>query len=108
MCIRDSFHSVTLHALGIAGADLIATYPRNWREPLGLLRTMDWHRTNQMWEGRAMVGGKLSKARAQIIRTASVIKQQLGLPLSPEELRMEQIPVEYTVVDEEDLREMER
>ena len=102
------FHSVTLHALGIAGADLIATYPRNWREPLGLLRTMDWHRTNQMWEGRAMVGGKLSKARAQIIRTASVIKQQLGLPLSPEELRMEQMPVEYTVVDEEDLREMER
>jgi DNA sulfur modification protein DndB len=101
------FHSVTLHALGIAGADLIATYPRNWREPLGHLCTMDWRRTNLMWEGRAMVGGQLSKARAQIIRTASAIKQALGLPLSPEESRLEHAPVEHTAADEPDLLETE-
>ncbi|WP_322494555.1 DNA sulfur modification protein DndB [Chloroflexus sp.] len=90
------FHSVTLHALGIVGADLIATYPRTWREHLTKLRSIDWRRTNPLWEGRAMVGGQLSKARAQIIRTANAIKQVLGLPLSPEELRLEHTSVDAT------------
>jgi DNA sulfur modification protein DndB len=101
------FHSVTLHALGIAGADLIATYPRDWQSQLARLRTLDWRRTNPLWEGRAMVGGQLSKARAHILRTVSAIKQVLGLPLSPEELRMEQLSVEVAAVPDEDLLEAE-
>lgn len=87
------FHSVTLHALGMVGADLIATYPRNWQNHLMRLSTIDWRRTNELWEGRAMIGGQLSKARAQIVRTASAIKQVLGLPLTPEEDRSEHLPV---------------
>ncbi|NNJ10294.1 DNA sulfur modification protein DndB [Chloroflexales bacterium ZM16-3] len=102
------FHSVTLHALGIAGADLVATYPRTWRDQLARLRPLDWRRTNQLWEGRAMVGGQLSKARAQIIRTASAIKQALALPLSPEELRLEQLPADDTTPADDDLLEAER
>jgi DNA sulfur modification protein DndB len=86
------FHSVTLHALGMVGADLIATYPETWREHLAKLRQLDWRRSNALWEGRAMVGGQLSKARSHIVRTASAIKQVLGLPLSPEEIRFEQLP----------------
>lgn len=101
------FHSVTLHALGMAGADLIATYPRTWHTHLDKLRTMDWHRTNQMWEGRAMVGGQLSKARAQIVRTSSAIKQVLELPLSPEAARLEQLPPEDVAVADDDLLEAE-
>ena len=101
------FHSVTLHALGMAGADLIATYPRTWRTHLEKLRTMDWRRTNQMWEGRAMVGGQLSKARSQIVRTASTIKQVLGLPLSPDETRLEQFPSETIAVSDNDMLETE-
>lgn len=101
------FHSVTLHALGMAGADLIATYPRNWQQHLAKLSVLDWRRTNAMWEGRAMVGGQLSKARAHIVRTASAIKHVLGLPLSPEESRMEQLPVEPVAVSEDDLLETE-
>ncbi|MCG8353502.1 MAG: DNA sulfur modification protein DndB [Chloroflexales bacterium] len=102
------FHSVTLHALGMVGADLIATYPRSWQQHLGQLRSLDWRRTNPMWEGRAMVGGQLSKARAQIVRTASAIKQVLGLPLSPEETRLEQLSVEPIAMSEDDLLEHER
>ncbi len=101
------FHSVTLHALGMVGADLIATYPRDWQQHLTQLRTIDWRRTNPIWEGRAMVGGQLSKARAHIVRTASVIKQGLGLPLSPEEMRLEQLPVDTVVVPEDDTLETE-
>ncbi|MDZ4721619.1 MAG: DNA sulfur modification protein DndB [Roseiflexaceae bacterium] len=102
-----TFHSVTLHALGMVGADLIATYPRNWQEHLTQLRTLDWHRTNRLWEGRAMVGGQLSKARAQIVRTASAIKQVLELPLSPEEARLEQLPIGSIDVSEDELLETE-
>lgn len=101
------FHSVTLHALGMVGADLIATHPRNWQQHLAQLSTIDWRRTNTIWEGRAMVGGQLSKARAQIVRTASAIKQVLGLPLSPEETRLEQLPVESVAVSDDDLLETE-
>lgn len=97
------FHAVTLHALGIVGADLIATHPRHWPDQLAQLRALDWRRANPMWEGRAMVGGQLSKARAQIIRTASAIKQVLGLPLSPEEARLEQLPVDALAAVEDDL-----
>jgi DNA sulfur modification protein DndB len=101
------FHSVTLQALGLVGADLIATYPRNWQQQLVKLRALDWRRSNALWEGRAMVGGQLSKARSHIIRTVSAIKQVLGLPLAPEEMRMEQLPVEPVAVSEDDLLEAE-
>ncbi|MFL5800686.1 MAG: DNA sulfur modification protein DndB [Roseiflexaceae bacterium] len=83
-------HSVTLQAIGMAGADLIAAHPRDWKKRLQLLATVDWSRSNtQLWEGRAMIGGQMSKARNNIVRTASAIKQILGLPLSPQEQRLE-------------------
>lgn len=99
------FHSVTLHALGMVGADLIATHPRQWRAHLARLSGVDWRRANPLWEGRAMVGGQLSKARSQIVRTASAIKQVLGLPLSPEEARLELLPVDPAAVSEDELLE---
>jgi hypothetical protein len=55
-----------------------------------------------------MVGGQLSKARAQIIRTASALKHALGLPLSPEETRLEQLPIDHTAPADDDLLEAER
>lgn len=83
-------HSVTLHAIGIAGADLIAAHPRDWKKYLQRLSSIDWSRSNtQLWEGRAMISGQMSKARNNIVRTASALKQILGLPLSPQEERLE-------------------
>lgn len=83
-------HSVTLHALGHAGADLIATYPNDWKERIQKLATVDWSRSNiKLWEGRAMVGGRMSKAGASVTRTAIAIKRVLGLPLAPDEEALE-------------------
>lgn len=83
-------HSVTLHALGLAGADLLATHPDHWRDHIQPLATLDWSRSNTvLWEGRALIGGQMSKARTNVTRTASAIKQALGLPLSPDEVRLE-------------------
>lgn len=83
-------HGLALHALGIAGSSLVAAEPKRWKERIRGLAKVDWSRSNtQLWEGRAMVGGRVSKAHNNVILTANVLKRALGLPLSPEEQRVE-------------------
>lgn len=83
-------HALALHALGMAGNTLIAAEPKRWRNTLKAIAKIDWSRSNtRLWEGRALVGGRVSKAHNNVILTAAVIKRALGLPLSPEEKRVE-------------------
>ncbi|HWO43445.1 MAG TPA: DNA sulfur modification protein DndB [Candidatus Eisenbacteria bacterium] len=83
-------HGIALHTLGITGASLIAAEPKRWKERLKALAKVDWSRSNtKLWEGRAMVGGRVSKAHNNVILTAAALKKALGLPLSPEEQRVE-------------------
>ncbi|NOK58225.1 MAG: DNA sulfur modification protein DndB [Chloroflexi bacterium AL-W] len=82
------FHSVLLNALGLAGADLVAQYPDAWNHRLHALETVDWSRSNtNFWEGRAMIGGHLSKSRTNVLRTAMLLKQIMGLQLTESEQR---------------------
>lgn len=83
-------HGLALHALGIVGCALLAAEPKRWKERLKRLSKVDWLRSNtKLWEGRAMVGGRVSKAHNNVILTAAVLKKSLGLALSPEEKRVE-------------------
>lgn len=83
-------HALALHALGIAGNALIAAEQKKWRSALKAIARVDWSRSNtRLWEGRALVGGRVSKAHNNVILTAVVIKKALALPLSPEEKRVE-------------------
>ncbi len=83
-------HGLALHALGIAGNALLAAEPKRWKERLKALSKVDWSRSNtKLWEGRALVGGRVSKAHNNVILTTVVLKRALGLPLSPEEQRVE-------------------
>lgn len=82
-------HGVALQALGIAGAALLETAPRQWRPKLMALRQLDWSRTNSDWEGRAIQLGRLSKATTSVQLAANYLKKQLGLKLSPEEAALE-------------------
>ncbi len=84
-------HGVALLALGIAGVDLIAQYPDEWKSRLKRVRKIDWSRSNvQIWEGRAMLQGKISKAARQVALTANYIKQTLKLSLRADEQRIEE------------------
>lgn len=91
--LRQNFvhaHGIALHALGIVGADLLSSEPRTWRAKLKPLRKLDWSRSNTaLWEGRAMIHGRISKASTNVRLTANAIKKVLGLRLSEEEKRME-------------------
>lgn len=83
-------HGIALHTLGMVGAALIAAEPKRWKERLRALKKVDWSRSNtKLWEGRAMVGGRVSKAHNNVILTAAVLKSALDLRLSPEEQRVE-------------------
>ena len=83
-------HGVALSAIGTAGADLLAAQPDDWPSRLQKLATVDWSRSNQdLWEGRAMVHGRISKAKVHIQLTANLLKQHMGLRLSAEEEELE-------------------
>jgi DNA sulfur modification protein DndB len=83
-------HGVVLQALGIAGAELIAQFPNNWKERIPRLRQVDWSRSNvNIWEGRAMLQGKISKATQQVVSTSIYLKQIYGLEIVPEEQLLE-------------------
>ena len=89
---RDYIHShaLTLHVLGIVGSALIKAHPHDWQAKLPALKSIDWSRTNHgLWEGRATVGGRLSKASSSVLLTVNVLKQVLGLPYTNEEARAE-------------------
>ena len=91
--LRQNFvhaHGVALQAIGTAGADLVAAYPEGWQSRLKKLRTVDWSRSNQaLWEGRAMVHGRISKARTNVRLTANLLKMRMGLCLNAEDEELE-------------------
>lgn len=83
-------HGIALHTLGIVGTSLIAAEPKRWKERLKALSKVDWSRSNtKLWEGRAMVGGRVSKAHNNIILTTVALKRALDLILSPEEQKVD-------------------
>ena len=83
-------HGVVLQALARTGKSLISRHPKSWQEKMAGLKTIDWRRANSiMWEGRALIGGQLSKAHQNITLTANAIKLHLHLDLSDEEQHVE-------------------
>ena len=83
-------HAVALQAIGIAGASLLNQHPDNWTKKVPALGKIDWRRKNiKLWEGRAIIGGRVSKGSQNITLTCNVIKKAWGLNLSPEEQRAE-------------------
>jgi DNA sulfur modification protein DndB len=79
-------HGIALHALGKVGNHLLLNHPDKWREKLTMLRKINWSRANgALWEGRAMVGGRLSKAAQHVTLTTVALKTILGVPLDADE-----------------------
>lgn len=85
-------HGVTLQALGMAGADLLSQKPRQWKSELRALKKVDWARTNtDVWEGRAMLHGRISKAATNVHLAANYLRSVLHLPLSADDLKLEMV-----------------
>ena len=91
--VREGFihsHGIALQAIGKAGNALLKSHPTEWKSKLSALGAINWSRANaKVWEGRALIGGKVSKVTTNVILTTNVIKQALGLPLEDDEKRVE-------------------
>jgi DNA sulfur modification protein DndB len=91
--VREGFihsHGIALQAIGKAGNALLKQHPKDWKKKLAALEKIDWSRSNaRLWEGRALIGGKVSKVTTNVILTTNVIKKSLGLPLDSEEEKVE-------------------
>jgi DNA sulfur modification protein DndB len=90
---RDYLHShgIALHALGRVGNSLLrqSLLPPTWEPTLEHLSSVDWSRTNTDWDGRALIGGRVSKGHQNLNLTVNYLRQQLKLDLSAEEQRVE-------------------
>lgn len=84
-------HALALAALARAGSALLEKYPGSWKQKLRALKSLEWSRENtRLWEGRAMIAGRLSKATTCVLLTGNAIKQHLGLSLTDEEQEAEE------------------
>lgn len=93
--VRQDFihtHGIVLHALGKVGNSLLhrSQVEKDWEVVLQKLATIDWHRSNATWQGRAIVGGSVSKNSANVLLTTATIRRAIGLELTPEEARAEE------------------
>ncbi|MDI1496286.1 MAG: DNA sulfur modification protein DndB [Cenarchaeum symbiont of Oopsacas minuta] len=75
---KDYVHASTnmLQALGLAGRVLLDEFPKNWKRKLVGLSRIDWNRTNDLWEGKFVLHGKMIKNRAGIISAANIILKE--------------------------------
>lgn len=91
--VREEYihtHGVVLQALARTGRAAFNHHPKQWKKKLDGLGQIDWKRTNQeLWEGRALIAGRLSRAHQNVTLTANAIKIHLNLPLTTEEQNLE-------------------
>ena len=82
--------AITISAFGRLGRYFYDRRGIDMTECLNKLKTVDWLRSNPMWTGRTIrENGKVQNSEEAISLTCAVIKQQLGLPLTKEELQKE-------------------
>lgn len=93
--VRSGFihsHGTVLQALGTVGNYVLHHQPQDWKARMVPLKGMDWSRSNSdLWEGRAMEGGRISRSNRNVTLTASAIKEFLGLALTEDERREEDL-----------------
>lgn len=91
--IREGYihsHGIALQALGRAGNALIKAHPGDWEKRLAPLSKINWARSNaKLWEGRALIGGIVSKVKSNVTLTANVVKKALGLKLQGDDEKVE-------------------
>lgn len=83
-------HGIALRSLGRVGNQLLSLPAPEWKKYLKKLQKVDWRRVNtSLWEGRAMIAGRISKSHNNIVLTGNTLKTAMGLSLNPQEDEIE-------------------
>lgn len=86
-----SSNGVVLEALGLVGNYLYKNNPTDWKEILSNIKYIDWHRSNlDDWQNR-VIGptGRIVKSATYVRLTNNLIKTKLNIPLTNEEVKLE-------------------
>jgi DNA sulfur modification protein DndB len=95
-------HGVALQAIAMAGVQMQKIDPENWKVYLQALRQIDWSRANRsLWDNRALVAGKVNKSKNNVTLVSNVIVRAMGLELSEEGQRIEEL---YAPLEMKNLR----
>ena len=90
--VRQDFvhsHGTVLHAIGKVGNAMIREKRNDWTQLTAVLASLYWLRTNATdWEGRVLIGGRVSKSNQSVLLTSALIKEKLNLGLTNEETRL--------------------
>jgi DNA sulfur modification protein DndB len=78
-------HGITLIAIGAAGRALVTDYPSNWEVKLTKLYSINWLKSNKVWEGRALSSGRIYASNRSLILITAYLKRELGITLGAEE-----------------------
>jgi len=86
-----SSNGVVLEALGLVGNYLYINNQHNWKTVLSKVKNIDWHRSNlDDWQNRVIGStGRIVKSATYVRLTNNLIKVKLNLPLTKEELKLE-------------------
>lgn len=82
--IRERYicsHGIVLQALGRVGHCVFGQDKESYRLLLQNLTSIDWSLKNRDWEGRAILGGRITKSPLNVILTANYIKKICGISL---------------------------
>ena len=71
-------HTNCLNSLGYVGRELIKQYPGGWTRKLRSLSKIDWSRSNPLWDGNLMQGGKMVRTTIGLALGACVILEACG------------------------------
>ena len=82
-----SSHTVVLRALGAVGASLMAEAPKNWKERLLGLTSVNWRKSNAEWENICIVANSVVSNRQARHATQAYLKRRLGVALTSAERR---------------------
>ena len=90
---RDYIHAHGVAVQAIASADRSASKARSRRIGVRGCRgfgNIDWSRANgKLWNNRALVAGKVNKSKNNVVLVTNVVVRSLGLPLTPDARRIE-------------------
>ncbi|WP_243387445.1 DNA sulfur modification protein DndB [Bacillus kexueae] len=85
-------YGIVLEAIGLIVHEFYSLKSDGWHDTIRKLSTIDWTRSNRhLWLNRAFnQNGRINKNMKSIKLTKNQIKKMLSLPLSEEEIKMEE------------------
>ena len=92
--LRENYiitQAIVIQALGRIGNVFLSQPGFDIEKTLRGLKKIDWRRNAECWQLRAIkANGRMISGETAVLLTANVIKQDLGLPLTPDEAEREE------------------